>query len=332
LPPGLSLSTGGTISGQPTTAGEYKFWAELSDENPPSQSWCLPKQAHREFSITVQPRILVATESAPGGTVGAPYTLNLTAVMKSGVNSTSQPSSAVTWSATGDVPPGVTLNTATGVLSGTPTAEGSFLATYKASLVDGRSDTKSLAIVVRQPLVISAAKPFATSPLPTLWEVGVPFSAKLTPSGGSGTYTFALVEGSAPLPTGLALGTDGTVTGTPRTAGVSRSTIRLSDNEGRTLDYAANFGIAARLKVATLALRPGKVARSYRSKVRATGGIAPRTWRITVGPLPRGIRFDRVTGVLSGTPTKAGRYRLTFQVRDGLKVVATKKLRIDVLP
>jgi len=63
-----------------------------------------------------------------------------------------------------------------------------------------------------------------------------------------------------------------------------------------------------------------------------TGGIAPRAWKVSVGPLPKGIRLDRTTGVLSGTPTKQGRYRVTFQVTDGLKVVASKRLRIDVLP
>ena len=49
------------------------------------------------------------------------------------------------------------------------------------------------------------------------------------------------------------------------------------------------------------------------------------------GPLPKGIRFDPTLGILSGTPTKAGRYRVTFQVTDGLKVVAKKTLRIDIL-
>jgi putative Ig domain-containing protein len=170
----------------------------------------------------------------------------------------------------------------------------------------------------------------ATSPTPTLWEVGVPFSSKLTPSGGSGTYTFAIGTGS--LPTGVTLGPDGTLSGTPRAAGVYRATVKLTDSEGRTLDYAANFGVAARLKVGTLALRPGKAARPYRSKVTALGGIAPRKWKITLGKLPKGIRFERTTGILSGIPTKAGRSRLTFQVTDGLKVVASKRLRIDVLP
>ncbi len=53
--------------------------------------------------------------------------------------------------------------------------------------------------------------------------------------------------------------------------------------------------------------------------------------RIAKGPLPKGIRFDRGLGVLSGTPTRAGRYRVTFQVTDGLRVVAKKTLRIDIL-
>jgi hypothetical protein len=251
--------------------------------------------------------------------------------MKTGPSTNGPSSSPITWSVnSGQLPPGVTLNSATGVVSGTPTTEGSFLAEYKASLVDGRSDTKSLEILVRQPLVVTPAKPLATPPAPTVWEVGVPFSAKLTPSGGSGTYTFSIAEGT--LPTGLALAADGTVAGTPRAAGAYRATLRLTDTEGRTADYAANFGVAARLAVGTLALRPGKVGKLYRARLTSTGGVPLRTWKVAQGPLPRGIRLDRKLGILSGTPKKAGRYRVTFQVTDGLKVVATKKLRINVLP
>ena len=80
------------------------------------------------------------------------------------------------------------------------------------------------------------------------------------------------------------------------------------------------------------ALRLGKFGRLDRAKVTSSYGVLPRVWKIAKGPLPKGVRFDRKLGVLSGVPTKAGRYRVTFQVTDGLKVVATKTLRIDVLP
>src|SRR5512133_1379566 len=53
LPPGLSLSFSGTISGTPSAAGSFSFYVNLSDQNPPSASWCVPAQAQREFTITV---------------------------------------------------------------------------------------------------------------------------------------------------------------------------------------------------------------------------------------------------------------------------------------
>src|SRR5216117_489320 len=49
LPPGLVLEKNGLLHGTPTQAGEWKFWVDLSDENPPSQSWCAPSTAQREF-------------------------------------------------------------------------------------------------------------------------------------------------------------------------------------------------------------------------------------------------------------------------------------------
>jgi hypothetical protein len=330
MPGGLSLSSSGVISGTPTGAGTAKFWIELSDEDPPSASWCVPDKAEREFSITVHPRVLVTTGSATPGTVGAPYTLNLAAGMKSGPGSTLPPSSPFTWTLVqGVLPAGLALNAATGAITGTPTAEGSSSFTVRAALADGRSDTKGLNINVRQPLAITAPEPLGASAVLTRWEVGVPFSAKLTGSGGTGSYTWALGSGS--LPTGFVLGPDGTLAGRTTAPGSFQAVLRLSDDEGRTAEYAATFLVASRLAVSTLALKPGKVGRPYRARVSATGGVVPKTWRIVRGPLPRGVRFDRTLGLLSGTPTKAGRYRVTFQVTDALKVVALKTLRIDVL-
>jgi large repetitive protein len=225
------------------------------------------------------------------------------------------------------LPPGLSL--ADGVISGTPTTEGAYTFRIQASL-NGASHFQTYSLTVRQPLTLAASKPLATTPAPTLWETGVPFSAKLTPAGGNGTYTFAIADGA--LPTGLALAADGTLAGTPTVAGVSKATIRVTDGEGRTLDYPAGFGIAKRLAVSTLLLKPGKVGRAYHTRLSTTGGLPPKTWRAITGKLPRGVKLDRQLGVLSGVPTKAGTYKVTFQATDGLKVAATKTLKIVVLP
>jgi hypothetical protein len=54
-----------------------------------------------------------------------------------------------------------------------------------------------------------------------------------------------------------------------------------------------------------------------------TGGVAPLKWNILGGKpgfLPAGIKFSAKTGAFSGTPTKAGVYRLRMQVVDKLGI------------
>jgi len=321
LPPGLSLSSSGLISGKPTQAGMYSFWVELSDEDPPSQSWCIPAQAEREFTINVIPRLLV-TNQAPGpATAGAAYSFGATAVLKSAPEATSPPSSPVTWSVqVGQLPPGLTLG-ADGVISGTPTTVGSYGFTLLAVLDPKRSDTKALTIDVKAPVAIAAR----TVPRS---EIGVPFRLALVASGGSGTYTWALSSGA--LPPGVALGADGAILGTPGAAGAFRFTATATDTEGRKADYPGALNVAQRLAIATQLLRPAKVGHAYRQKVVTIGGVIPKVLKVTKGPLPRGIRYDRTLGVLSGTPTKPGTYRITFDAVDALKVHSTKTLKLVV--
>ncbi len=344
-PPGLSLSSSGLISGVPTQAGGWRFRVRAQDLSAAEKGpdWCTSSSdVEGEFTIAVAPGVIVTTESVGPGTIGARYDLALSARMMSGPNQLSPPAGCgadqsvlgpcpLMWSVVqGQLPAGLWLNSVTGVIWGTPTAEGSSAFVVRAALDDGRAGTKSFTIVVRQPLAIRAPKPFAARGAPTLWEVGVPFAAKLTASGGTNTYSWSLADGA--LPSGLTLAADGTVEGTPRTAGPLRATIRLSDDEGRTADYPTVFGVAPRLAISTLKLPPGSVGRPYRAKLATTGGRLPKNWKVKSGPLPRGIRFDRTRGVLSGTPTRPGRYRVTFAATDALEVTSTRTLVIDVLP
>jgi hypothetical protein len=323
------MSRTGVISGTPTTAGTYRFWVWNHDLTAAEGGpwWCQHEdRSEVEFSIQVDPGLLITGDALAPATVGQSYNETLVAQQVSSLTPPSGSDVQATWSlASGVLPPGLALSAA-GVLSGTPTTEGSWQ--FEIMAQNGnRSDTETFAISARRPLSVAPSKPLANPPRSSVWEVGVPFLAKLTPSGGSGTYTFTL-EG--PLPSGLVLGPDGTISGTPRSAGVSRTTVKLTDSEGRALDHAANFAIARRLAVKTASLKSGVVGQRYRGRLASTGGVPAKRWKVSKGPLPKGLRLDPTTGIVSGTPTRAGNYSVTFQVTDSLKVVAKRTLRIIV--
>jgi hypothetical protein len=330
LPPGLSLSSSGRISGTPAQAGDYSFWVELSDENPPSQSWCVPKQAERPFSIKVLSGLTITTNAlSQPATVGAAYSAPIEAMLVTSLSPlTGTPAAGATWSVvagSGALPPGLTLGN--GVISGTPTTEGSYQFKVQAALDPTRTHSQTLSIVVRSPVAITTTGAFTGDTRLVRTEVGVPISATLTASGGAGTYTWSLASGA--LPPGVTA-SNGTIIGKPTTAGAYRFSLSAADVEGRTATFAATVLVAPRLAISTLVLRPGKAAKLYRAKLAKTGGVAPVKWTAR-SPLPRGIRLDRTLGLLSGMPKKPGRYRVTFEVVDALKVTSTKTLVINVL-
>jgi len=315
VPTGLTLRSDGVISGTSTEAGTWNFGVQLWDK-------AGNKGGDQVFEIRIDPRLLLQSGPPGPATIGMAYSHQVTAVMKLGPSATSPPQSPVAWSvAGGTLPPGLALG-ADGVISGTPTTAGTYDFAVRGALIDGRADTQGLQITVRAPLAIAPGGAAGRS------EVGVPYRSSLTASGGSGTYTWSLSGGA--LPPGVVLAPSGTIAGKPTTAGAYRFTTTVADTEGRTMSQAGAIVVAARLQVATSALRPARVGRAYRAKLRSSGGVEPRTWRVARGKLPRGLRLSPREGVIAGTPRVAGRYVVTFQVRDGLGVTATRTLRLDV--
>ena len=321
-PTGLTLSTDGTLSGTPTQAGTFSFWVEM---RLPDNDHCngTTDTTQERFTVPINPgvpKLTIGPESiATTGTVGAAYTVAMTA-------SVSDPK---TWSiVAGSLPPGLAIGASDGVISGAPTAAGSFTFTVRAAIDATRSDTKTLTIVVRNPLEIAASAPFDPESPVVRTEVGMRFNAALVATGGFGTYTWSLV---GDVPPGLTFDpVGGTLIGQPTEAGSYRFTVSVADSESRATAYAARIIVAERLAVSTLRFRNGKVGRFYQVKLRSFGGVGPVSWRIKRGPLPRGIRFDRLTGSLFGTPTKSGTWRIAVEVVDSLGVKSTATITITV--
>ena len=321
LPPGLSLGKDGLVSGTPTQSGSWSFWVELSDENPPSASWCVPATSQREFTITVvgtapaAPPLTITTSSATPGTVGVPYTFGLTA----------DGGGTQTWSVVaGELPSGLSLNPASGTLTGTPTAAGTY--TFTVRVQDGsRSDSKQLTIAVRTPLVI-------TTPAIPLEEVGVELlqPLRLVATGGTGAYTWKVESGT--LPGGLSFdAATAEFKGTPMAAGSFPVNLSATDSESRTATVSVTLMVKAVLAVRTKRLQVARVGRPYEASLLTRDGVGPVTWRVVGGRFPVGIRLNRAHGAITGRPRHAGLYKLTFEAMDALGVRKEATLVLKIL-
>ena len=110
----------------------------------------------------------------------------------------------------------------------------------------------------------------------------------------------------------------GAITGTPTAAGSFNAQLTLSDTTTTKVNISVPITVAGKLTVTTLRVPATKVGALFQATVRTHGGVAPIKWKVTTGKFPVGIRFDRRTGVLSGSARTAGVFRLTFTVTDSL--------------
>jgi hypothetical protein len=330
LPAGLSMTRDGVISGVPASAGPTRFWVWNHDLSAAQggPAWCIRDDtSEREFSISVDPGLAIDDETLAGATVGQGYSETLTAKEVVSLNPPTGSAVQATWSlASGALPPGLGLS-AQGLLTGTPTSEGSYQFVVKAQ--NGSPfDTKEYTLSVRQPVVVKS--PFASAPAPRA-EVGVRFGRTVTASGGSGTYTWSLTSGT--LPPGIALGTsNGVVSGVPRAAGNFAFAVAATDTEGRVTTANVALAVAPRVAIKTRRLQAAKVGRPYRSRVAAVGGVRPLKWRLSSGKLPVGVRFVKSTGTLAGTPRRAGTFHVVVEARDALGAKARQRLSLNVRP
>ncbi len=265
LPAGLALS-GGTISGTPTTVGTSAFTIKVSD------SAASPQSASLAATLVINPVPLAISTTSPL----QPGTLNVSYVATLGATGGTAPYS---WSVTtGTLPAGLTL-TASGILSGTPTAPGTSMFTVEA--VDSASTPQTATAPLT--LVIGVATlAIATTSLPS-GNVGTSYVAQLAATGGVPPYAWSVTAGG--LPAGILLSPTGLASGTPGSVSTTSPTFTVMDSNG----HSASSPLSLTINAAT-----GTVPDNYYSFVFA--GTAPQGTPVA----PNGIAINGIIKIQSG--------------------------------
>jgi hypothetical protein len=305
FPDGLSLASDGRVTGTPLRLGKWNFWLELRGAGCP-----IDKPAEREFSMSVtRMKVTVQTNALSDAVRGAPYpTQNLQVIGGTGTG--------YTWSlANGTLPAGLSL-AADGTISGTPTTNGVSFFTVLATDSVGKSDTKQLSIAVVDPLSAIASR--------SIGEVGIPFRASVSLSGGTPGYTMT----TAGLPPGLTFDPAlRAISGTPEAAGSFACQVSITDSRGLNATHTVTLKVVGRLTIGTRGLAAASAGRPYSARMRPSGGAPPFKW--TARGLPRRLHLS-AAGTLAGSPAAAGTYRLQVGVRDALGAISSRTLTLTV--
>ncbi len=279
LPPGLSVNTStGVISGTATASGTTN--ATISATNPGGAG-----SAILTIAVQATPAPVITSALNVQATDGLAFAYQIVA--------TNNPASY------GDtnVPAGLSLNTATGLISGTPTGIGKVTGSISATNPGGTA-TANLK------MTILPASPVITSPLSVTGTQGSTFAYQITATGNPASY------GASGLPAGLGIDTSaGLISGTLAATGASSVAISAVNGSGTG---------SAVLTIASV--QPPAPVITSGTVVTATAGL-PFTYQIAAanGPtsysatgLPGGFSVNASGGIISGTWTATGTDTVTI--------------------
>lgn len=312
LPAGLTLSSTGVLSGTPTASGSFNFTVSATDSGTPTSG-------SRAYTLTVAaPTLTLPATTLSNGTAGQPYSAAITQA-SGGIAPYTYTVSA------GALPAGVTVNSASGALTGTPTVAGNFSFTLTAT--DSTSGTAGQAARSYTLAIVSPTLTVAPSALPS-GTAGTAYSQTLSTSGGTAPYTYALSSGA--LPAGLSLSSAGVLSGTPTVAGSFSFVVGVTDAGGFGGSHAYALSIVApALTITPSTLPAAAIGASYSQALSTSGGTAPYSYVLNAGALPSGMSLS-AGGVLSGTPTTAGNFAFTVGVTDANAFTAAQAFTLTV--
>jgi hypothetical protein len=312
LPPGLSIDpSGGSVTGTPTTGGTYSVTIYATDSAGFTGQTSLVWTITNAVSVTNP-----GSQSSVSGTAITPLTLSAT---------DTETSPTFTWSASG-LPAGLSIDPASGTISGTPTT--ACACTVVATATDEAGYTGQAVFTWSVSNVVTV-----TSPGDQTDDIGSAISPLVVSAAdSSSTATIVAWSDGGTLPPGLSIDNTGTVTGTPSATGTYSVTLTATDDSG--YDGSATFtwtvvqppSITSAASTNFLAGNPGTFT--------VTTSGYPTASLSETGALPSGVSFHDNgdgTATIAGTTTAQGSYPLNIVATNGASPDASQGFTLNVL-
>ncbi len=308
LPAGLTLSVSGLVTGPPTTiVSSLAVSMTVTD--------AFLRTASVSFSWTVVAALKVSAVSDRTNTTADTVSVPLAATGGTTPYAWSDPN--------GTLPPGLTVNSSTGVISGRPSTAGTYPVTIKVTDSGNRTATATFTWTVRAAVILA-------NPAGQVTRVNAQASLQVAASGGTGALTYS----ASGLPSWLSINAaTGLITGTaPAGQSVTSGiTVTVTDSLNATRTSTAFSWTVTSLSVEI----PDQATVRYSSASLAVdayiaGGTGPYT--VTVTGKPSWTGYNSSTHVLSGTaPGSTGSTNgitVTVTDSDGISVTDTFNWRV----
>jgi hypothetical protein len=263
---------------------------------------------------------LALSHPVPPGAVGQPYNT----VLSVGGGASPYQFSVVS----GLLPPGLSLNPATGSFAGRPSSAGTYTfqvmvtdtprrdqgnQTYTLAISDGGGGGKGSIKVSVSPSSVtlsSGGQQQFTATVTGTANTAVTWSASAGSVNSNGLYTAPNVKTTS----------NATVTATSQADPTQSASAAVTINPAQ----------GQSLQITTSSLPQGQQGEPYSAGFTATGGTQPYSWSITGGKLPPGVTLN-TSGDLSGSPTTVGTFNFTVTVTDAKGNTASGNFSITIV-
>ncbi len=253
--------------------------------------------------------LLITTPTLSATEVGAGYSQQLQSV--GGV------AGAHTWTIISGILPGLGLDPASGVISGTPTQGGTFPVTIQLKDSASPPDVTTANYV----LAVIPAPAITTTSLPTAADAGHLYTQTIASTGGTGTLAFTPVTVD-----GVSLSASGQFSGTPALTGIFPFIATVTDTLNVSTSRSFTLTVNPAPAITTNFLPPAVQGAGYSQAISAIGGTGPLAFtNLTID----GLTLSS-SGTLSGIPTLTGSFPWVATVTDSLNVSATQPLTLIV--